>query len=86
MYYICGLWPLWNTTSLFLTQRSPLWTSAASSLIGHWLLLPLRRGRGRGGDDRLIVLLILGAFFHNLILFFLDDGLAVLLGVRAVGH
>jgi hypothetical protein len=22
MYYICGLWPLWNTTSLFLTMRT----------------------------------------------------------------
>jgi hypothetical protein len=42
-------------------------------------------GRGRDSDNQLIVLLVLAAFFHSL-LFFVDDGLAFLLGVRVVGR
>jgi hypothetical protein len=67
----------------FILQRSPLWTSAAFSLLGRHLLLPLRRERGRDGDNWLIVLLILTAFFRNLHLLVLAT---FLLGVRAVNH
>jgi hypothetical protein len=68
----------------FILQRSPLWTSAASSFLRRrlFLPLPLLRGHGRDSDNRFLVL---ASFFPNL-LFFLDHGLVLLLSVCAVGR
>jgi hypothetical protein len=68
----------------FILRRSPLWPAAASSLLGHGLPLSLHRGR-RGGDNRLVVLVVLAAFCSSLI-FFVDDGLVFLLGLRIAGR
>jgi hypothetical protein len=71
----------------FILRRSPLGPVAASSLLGCGLplLLHRERGRGHGGDNRLVVLIVLAVFF-SFLLFFIDGGLAFLLGLRVVGR
>jgi hypothetical protein len=53
MYYICGLWPLWNTTCLFLTGSTQM-CAAHYAFLGSSMIIASRLGSRRTSTCRWI--------------------------------